>query len=166
MSPGIAVIAAMARGRAIGRGNALPWRLPEDLKRFKRLTIGHAVIMGRKTWDSIGRPLPERVNIVVTRDAGWRAPGATTVADLDAAFACARAERPGLPPMVIGGAQIYALALPCATRLHLTEIELEVPDADAFFPPVPAPDWVETTREPGVAADGLRFAFIDLARRA
>ena len=164
MSAGIAIVAAMARGRAIGRSNALPWRLPEDLRRFKRLTLGHAVVMGRRTWESIGRPLPERVNIVVTRDRAWRADGAIAVADLDAAIARASAERPGLPAMVIGGAQIYALALPQATRLHLTEIALDVPDADAFFPDWSAADWREGAREAGVSASGTRFAFIDYAR--
>lgn len=166
MSAEVAIVSAMARGRAIGRGNALPWRLPEDLRRFKQITRGHAVVMGRKTWDSIGRPLPDRVNIVVTREAGWRAVGAIAASDLDAALARARAERPGMPPLVIGGAQIYALALPRATALHLTEIELDVPDADAFFPPIPVGDWLETSREAAVGADGLRFAFVDLARRS
>lgn len=162
----IAIVAAMARGRAIGRGNTLPWRLPEDLRRFKQLTLGHAVIMGRKTWDSIGRPLPERVNIVITRDPLWRAAGASPVPDLATALTLARAERPRHAVMVIGGAQIYALALPLATRLHLTEIDLDVTDADAFFPALPVGAWRETARTQTQSPAGLSYAFVDLERAA
>ncbi|MBL8702308.1 MAG: dihydrofolate reductase [Alphaproteobacteria bacterium] len=156
----------MARDRAIGRDNALPWRLPEDLRRFKGLTLGHAVIMGRRTWESIGRPLPDRVSIVVTRDPLWQAAGARAAPDLDAALVLARAERPGRAAMIIGGAQIYALALPRATRLHLTEIDVAVPGADAHFPPLPAGAWRESAREAGISASGLRYAFVDYLRAA
>jgi dihydrofolate reductase len=162
----IACVVAMARRGAIGRGNALPWRLPEDLRRFKALTLGHGVVMGRRTWDSIGRPLPGRTNIVISRDPGWRASGAVRVEDLDAACTCARDAHPGLPVMVIGGAQIYALALPRARLLHVTEIEIEVPDADAFFPPIDPALWRRVREEPHVADGGMRYRFVAFERIA
>lgn len=161
----VELIVAMARGGAIGRGNALPWRLPDDLKRFKALTSGHAVVMGRKTWDSIGRPLPGRTNVVITRDPGWSAQGAVRVSDLDAAITAAEASHPGRTVMVIGGAQVYALALPRTSLLHVTEIELDVPDADAFFPAFDREAWDLRHEEAHVTSDGLRYRFVDLARR-
>ena len=136
MSDAPELVVAMARGGAIGRGNALPWRLPEDLRHFRALTTGHAVVMGRRTWDSIGRPLPGRTSIVVTRDGAWAAEGALRAGGLGEALLLARAAHPGRPPMVIGGAQVYALAIGLASRLHVTRIELDVPGADAFFPPI------------------------------
>ena len=166
MSGPIACVVAMARRGAIGRGNALPWRLPEDLKRFKALTLGHAVVMGRRTWESIGRPLPGRTNIVISRDPAWGASGALPASDLDSACAAARVAHPGQIVMVIGGAQIYALALPRATRLHVTQIELDVPDADAFFPAISDPPWRIEHVEAHETADGLRYRFVDLARAA
>ncbi len=145
----LALIWAMARNRTIGRNNALPWYLPEDLKYFKRVTLGKPVIMGRKTWDSIGRPLPGRTNIVITRDAGFQAAGARVVGSLDEALALAEkiclidgAEE----AVVIGGAQIYALALPRADRLYLTQVHAEV-EGDAHFPPLDLDKWEECGRE-------------------
>ena len=164
MSEKIACVVAMARNGAIGRGNALPWRLPEDLKRFKALTLGHAVVMGRKTWESIGRPLPGRTSIVISRDPDWSAPGALRVGDLDAACAAARAAHPGQTVMVIGGAQIYALALPRCELLHVTQIEIDVPDADAFFPAIDAQAWHVENVEAHESAAGLRYRFVDLSR--
>jgi dihydrofolate reductase len=160
----LALVVAMARGGAIGRDNALPWRLPEDLRRFRALTLGHAVIMGRRTWDSIGRNLPGRTNIVITRDPGWHRPDARIAADLDAALTVAQATHPGQTPMVIGGAQIYALALPRAALIHATEIARDIPDADAFFPPLDPRAWIRANETTHSAADGTRFVFVDRVR--
>jgi dihydrofolate reductase len=145
----LALIWAMARNRTIGRHNALPWYLPEDLKYFKRVTLGKPVIMGRKTWDSIGRPLPGRANIVISRDAGFQAAGARVVRSLEEALALA--EKICLidgaqEAVVIGGAQIYALALPRADRLYLTQVHADV-EGDAFFPPLDLSLWHECARE-------------------
>ncbi len=165
MSVPVACVVAMGRGGAIGRGNTLPWRLPEDLKRFKALTLGHAVVMGRRTWESIGRPLPGRTSIVITRDPDWAAAGALRAGDLDAALTTARQAHPDLPPMVIGGAQIYALAFARVDILHLTEIDIDVPDADAFFPAFDRGGWAVRHEEARITAEGLHFRFVDLARR-
>ena len=146
MSDAPELVVAMARGGAIGRGNALPWRLPEDLRHFRALTTG----------DSIGRPLPGRTSIVVTRDGAWAAEGALRAGGLGEALLLARAAHPGRPPMVIGGAQVYALAIGLASRLHVTRIELDVPGADAFFPPIDPALWREEAREERVAAELLR----------
>lgn len=164
MSDAPEIVVAMARGGAIGRGNALPWRLPEDLRHFRALTMGHAVVMGRRTWDSIGRPLPGRTSIVVTRDPAWAAEGALRAPGLGDGLRMARAAHPGQPPMVIGGAQVYALALDAAAVLHVTRIDIDVPGADAFFPAIDPGRWREEAAEEHVAADGTRFAFQRLAR--
>ena len=131
--PPLAMVAAMARNRVIGQAGQLPWHEPADLKHFKLTTSGHAVIMGRKTWQSLGRPLPKRRNLVVTRQAGFSAPGAEVFADLQQAIAAARST--DAEPMIIGGGDIYAQALPHATRIELTEIAAE-PVGDAYFPPL------------------------------
>jgi dihydrofolate reductase len=164
MMPPVVLVVAMARRGAIGRANALPWRLPEDLRRFRALTLGHAVLMGRKTWESIGRSLPGRTNIVISRDRDWRGPGAETVGGLAAALALAAAAHPGRPAMVIGGAQIYALALPLAGRIHATEIELDVEGADAFFPALDAACWRRTGESARAVSDGLFYRFVDYER--
>jgi len=144
----ITLIAALARNRVIGRENALPWRLPEDLRRFKALTLGHPVIMGRKTHESIlgslGRPLPGRLSIIVTRAPDYTASECIVAASLEAAFAAAE---PATEVFVIGGAEIYRAALPSAHRLHLTEIDADF-DGDAFFPDLPPGAWQEVSREP------------------
>jgi dihydrofolate reductase len=129
--PPLAMVAAMARNRVIGQAGQLPWHEPADLAHFKRTTSGHAVIMGRKTWQSLGRPLPRRRNLVITRQADFSAPGAEVFADLQSAIAAAR--RTDAEPMIIGGGDIYAQALPYATRIELTEIAAE-PEGDAYFP--------------------------------
>lgn len=154
------LIAALARNRVIGRGNAMPWHLPEDLKRFKALTLGHPVIMGRKTFESIGRPLPGRDNIVVSR-AGFTAAGIRPARSLEEAIDVAG----GRPAFVIGGGEIYRLALPHATRLHLTEIDAE-PEGDAWFPEFDRTEWVESVREPGPPGSSLPFEFVTYERRA
>ncbi|HEX5755091.1 MAG TPA: dihydrofolate reductase [Arenimonas sp.] len=134
----ITLIAAMDRNRAIGRGNALPWHLPEDLKRFKALTLGKPMLMGRKTAESLGRALPGRLNLVLTRSGEVPFAGMQAVASLDEALAVV-ADAPEL--MVIGGGEIYALALPRAARMHLTHVETDVEGADAWFPAFDPQDW-------------------------
>ena len=128
----------MSRNRVIGRRGALPWRLPADLARFKQRTLGHAVIMGRRTWDTLnGRPLPQRTNIVLTRDRGLRLPeGVLTAASLEEALMLARQSHPRSDEVfVAGGAEIYRAALAIAQRIDMTWIDVEIPDGDAFFPP-------------------------------
>lgn len=164
----LALIWAMARNRTIGRNNALPWHLPEDLKYFKRVTLGKPVIMGRKTWESIGRPLPGRTNIVISRDAGFQAEGVRVVQTLEQALALA--EKICLidgadEAVVIGGAQIYALALPLADRLYLTQVHADV-EGDAHFPPLDLAQWHEVGRE-DFAAHGPNpydYSFLILER--
>ena len=159
----VALVAAVARGGVIGRNGGLPWHLAEDLARFKSLTTGHAVVMGRKTWDSLPerfRPLPSRRNIVVTRDPDWQADGAEPAGSLDDALVRAAEDA---RVFVIGGAQIYRQALPLAGELLLTEIDLAV-EGDAFFPEFGPADFDERSREPHVAEDGTRFAFVDYRR--
>lgn len=126
----ISLIWAMTRNRVIGRDNTLPWHLPDEMRHFIRTTLGKPVIMGRKQFDSMGRPLPKRANIVMSRNAGFHADGVTVVRDLDAAIAAADGADEA---MVIGGAEIYALALPRADRLYFTLIDAEL-DGDTFFP--------------------------------
>jgi dihydrofolate reductase len=155
----VLIVAAAANG-VIGRGGAIPWRLPEDLRRFKALTLGHAVVMGRKTWDSLPKkPLPGRQNFVVTRDAGWTAPGALPVTSPDIALVGAA---PGTAIMVIGGAQIYRHFLPQAARIELTEVHRDF-DGDARFY-FDRAQWRETAREDHVGDDGLAYSFVTLAR--
>jgi len=155
--PRVVLVAAMDRNRAIGRDNDLPWRLPDDLKRFKALTLGKPVLMGRRTAESIGRALPGRRNLVLTR--GGRSPveGMQPVASLGQALDAARSS--GADELcVIGGAEVYALALPRATRLLATLIDTRVEGADAFFPD-PGAGWREVSREPHPADDRHAFAF-------
>lgn len=163
MKPGLTVIAAVARNGVIGRDNRLLWRLPEDLRRFKALTRGHAVIMGRRTWESLPdkfRPLPGRHNIVVTRDRTFSAPGATAVFSLEAAIAAAG----DTPAFVIGGADIYRQALPHAAHLELTELAADFA-GDAYFPEFDRRQWRETARATHRAAAGFDYAFVSYARR-
>ncbi|KST56864.1 diacylglycerol kinase [Methylobacterium sp. GXS13] len=161
MSPAIALVVAVARNGVIGRDNGLAWHLSSDLKRFKALTMGKPMLMGRRTWASIGRPLPGRRTLVLTRDPGFRAEGAEIVHDWDAAVAAAAA--PEL--MVVGGAEIYALALPHADRLHLTEVEAE-PEGDVRFPAFHRAAFREAFREahPAGPRDEHAFAFVDWVR--
>lgn len=159
----ITLVAAVARDGAIGRDNALLWHLPEDMARFKALTTGKPVVMGRKTWDSLPakfRPLPGRRNLVVSRSAS-SLPGAEVFASLDAALAaCSEPE-----VCVIGGSEIYALALPRADKLALTEVDATFPDADRHFPAWPREPFEEAARESRTAASGMRFDFVDYVRR-
>jgi dihydrofolate reductase len=161
----ISLIAALDRNFAIGREGAMPWHLPDDLKRFKALTLGKSVLMGRKTALAIGRALPGRVNLVLTR--GDRAPfdGQVVVRSLDEAIT--RAQGAG-ELAVIGGGEVYALALPRATNLHLTWIDTHAADADAHFPRFDPRDWIETAREHHAADARHAFAmdFVDYQRHA
>lgn len=156
--PQISLIAAVARNRAIGLDNKLLWRLPEDLKRFKALTLGYPILMGRKTFESLGRPLPGRRNVVVSRNRECRFEGAEVFASLEAALAaCAGAEK----IFVIGGAEIYQQTLALADVLDLTEVD-DAPVGDAFFPEVNRAEWLETSRESHVdGASGLRYDFVE-----
>ena len=153
----LALVVAMARNRGIGKGGQLPWHLPEDLKRFKALTLGHALIMGRKTHESIGRPLPGRRNIVVTR-SGASFAGCETAASLEAAMRLAR--ETDAMPMVIGGAELYAQALPYATHLYLTHVDRDV-EADTYFPGLVEAEWEQVRQEP--VSEGV--SFLELVRR-
>jgi dihydrofolate reductase len=163
MSTQLNLIYARARNGVIGLNNAMPWHLPEDLAHFKQTTLGCPVIMGRKTWDSLPprfRPLPGRTNIVVTRDASWAAEGARAAHNLEAAVAlCADAPE----VWVMGGAQIYKLALPLARRVVVTEIDQDF-EGDAWAPTL-GPEWRETERQAHTSASGLRFAFVNFERQ-
>ena len=161
----ISLVAALARGGVIGRDNSIPWRIPADLARFREITMGHPVVMGRKTWDSIParfRPLPGRRNIVVTRNRKWYGDGAEPVGSLEAALELAGDDA---EVFVIGGAQIYAAALPFADELLLTEIDAEF-DGDTLFPEFDRAVFEEVEREPHRSEDGPPFAFVRYARRA
>lgn len=154
-APRIALVAALDRARGIGRGNALPWQLPDDLRRFKALTLGKPLLMGRKTAESLGRALPGRRNLVLTRSGRVPFDGMQAVASLEQAVSIAAGE----PLMVIGGGEVYALALPFATGLHLTHVDTVVADADAFFPVFDQSAWQVTAREPHAADARHAFAF-------
>lgn len=159
----ITLIAAYADARCIGINNTMPWHLPEDFAFFKRYTSGKPVIMGRKTWESLPKkPLPERRNIVISRQTDYAADGAEVVTSLgDALALCADA-----PEIIImGGAQIYAQALPLATDLRLTEVALQVEGGDAFFPEFSADEWQETARESHTSAKGIDYVFVHYQRR-
>jgi dihydrofolate reductase len=158
----LTLIVAMDAASGIGINNTLPWKLPEDMAHFKRLTTGHPIIMGRKTFDSIGRALPNRRNIVITRNAAWRHDGVEAVASVEAALALLG----GAPGFVIGGAEIYQQSLPLADQLIITEIAHTFP-CDAFFPAIDHAVWHEVERVSHSAeASGLRYAFVTLRRQA
>ena len=164
----LALIAALAANRVIGLDNRMPWHLPADLKHFKALTLGKPIIMGRKTWDSLGRPLPGRLNIVVSRQPGLQLEGAEVFADLDAALARAdqwAREQSVDELMLIGGAQLYEQGLPLADRLYLTRIDAE-PEGDAFFPVFDGSHWQCAARDAHPAADDKPgFTFETWTRR-
>ncbi len=159
--PQLSLILARARNGVIGRNNALPWHLPEDMAHFKRVTSGHTVIMGRKTWDSLPlkfRPLPGRTNVVVTRQADWQAEGATVVHSVQEALQRRTSEQ----VWFIGGAEIYATAMPYANTAIVTEIDADF-EGDAFAPQF-GPDWCESHRENHLSGNGLAFSFVTYTR--
>jgi dihydrofolate reductase len=161
----ISLVAAVARGGVIGRGGAIPWRIPEDAKRFRALTMGHPVIMGRKTWDSLPdrfRPLPGRRNVVVTRNPDWHADSAERAGSLDEAL---RLLDDASRVFVIGGAELYAEALPLADELLLTEIDAEV-EGDTFFPSWDRTAFHEESREQHLSETGIPFAFVTYLRQS
>jgi dihydrofolate reductase len=158
----LVLVAAVARNGVIGRDNGLPWRLKADLAHFKRTTLGHPIVMGRKTWESLGRPLPGRRNIVITRNANYRAEGAEVFTDVDAALAAAG---PGTV-CVIGGADLYRQLLGRADRLVLTEVAADV-EGDAHFPDFDRETFVEMSREPHSADtdNEYDYTFVEYRRR-
>jgi dihydrofolate reductase len=163
----IALVAALDRNFAIGKGNALPWHLSDDLKRFKALTLGKPLLMGRKTAESLGRALPGRLNLVLTRSNRVPFEGMQSVGTLEEALFVAGLED-AEELCVIGGGEVFALALPRAQRMHLTFVDTVVDGADAFFPRFDPGDWRETSREahPADARNEFAFAFADFERIA
>ena len=162
----VSLIVAMAENRVIGNAGELPWRLPTDLAYFKRVTMGKPVLMGRKTWEAIGRPLPGRKNIVVTRNQAFAAEGAVVVHSLDAALDLVGSAPGAEELMVIGGEEIYRLALPRADRIYLTEVDL-APTGDARFPDLDPSEWQEASREDHAAdGDAPAHSFVVLERVA
>ena len=160
----LSIIVAMAGNRVIGRDNRLPWHLPADLKHFRQLTTGKPILMGRKTWESIGRPLPERTNIVITRDEDYTAPGCLVVHSLEAAL---RAAGHHSEVMVIGGAELYHQALPLAERIYLTQVHGTF-EGDTFFPELDEDGWSELEHsdyEPD-EKNSHAYSFITLERVA
>jgi len=155
MSITLSIIVAMANNNAIGKDNQLLWHLPEDLQYFKRTTMGKPIVMGRKTFESIGRPLPGRLNIVITRQQDWQHDGVKVVHSIDDALRLAEAQSmiDGVDEvMVIGGAEIYKTALPQADKLYITRVDAEI-EGDAFFPEIDSSVWQETNREGFLASD-------------
>ena len=163
MPPALALIAAVASNGVIGRDGRLPWRLPEDLRRFRALTTGHSIIMGRRTWESLPHPLPGRQNIVVTRQPAFHAEGATVARSFDEALACIELPEPAF---CIGGGEIYRAAIPRAQIAYVTEIQHAF-DGDATFPALDPSQWRETARESHVQEGGesLHYAFVTYHRR-
>lgn len=164
----LVLVAAVADNAVIGREGGLPWRLKSDLQHFRALTLGHSVLMGRRTYQAIGRPLPGRTNIVVSRDHAFAAPGVLVAACLEDALEVARADalRRGVETvMVIGGADIYAQAMPLAARLEITRVHAR-PAGDAVFPAIAEGEWRETARRDGLAGpeDEATFTFVSYAR--
>lgn len=159
----ITLIVAMDSHNGIGKDNRMPWHIAEDFAFFKRYTLGKPVVMGRKTWDSLPKkPLPNRRNVVLSRQTGWQALDAECVSSLQAALLLLRDEQ---EIVVMGGAQIYAEALPLSTDLRVTEVHLHVADADAFFPRIDARQWQEVSREPHHSGNHqLDFDFVHYQR--
>ena len=156
----LTIVVAIDAKRGIGVNNTLPWHLPEDLAHFKRVTLGHPIIMGRKTFDSIGRPLPGRRNIVITRNPNWRHEGVEAVTSLPAAIALVGDE----PASIIGGAQIFNESLPLADRMIVTEIEHTF-ECDTFFPELAPGAWLETARVTQHSdANGFDFSYVTYER--
>lgn len=157
--PDIIAIAAVGSNRVIGSDNDIPWRIREDWARFKKITTGHVLIMGRKTYDSIGRPLPDRHTVVVTRDPDWSADGVRVASSVEAAIEIAAADHPESQIFIGGGGEIYRVAWDRLTRLEITEVD-QAPEGKVTFPEISADVWRETERQ---SRDG--FAFVSYVRR-
>ncbi len=164
----MSLIVAMSDNRVIGRNNEMPWHLPEDLKFFKRITMGKPIIMGRNTFESIGKPLPGRANIVITRNPDYHADGVHVVASVEEAIELSgQLTAPDLEAeiMVIGGSQIFAETLPIADRIYLTELHTKI-EGDVFFPRFPRDQWQEIAREnrPATPENPFTYSFLILER--
>lgn len=157
----LTAIAAMSENRVIGKNNQLPWHLPADLRHFKRLTLNQHILMGRKTYLSIGRPLPQRTNIILTRDPHFQAPGCTVITAIDKILALAKEQE----ILIIGGAEIYTLLMPYITRIYLTIIH-QVVDGDTFFPALNMQQWQQVSREDhsADAENQYQYSFLELRR--
>jgi dihydrofolate reductase len=157
----ISLIVALAKNNVIGLNNTLPWHLPEDLKHFRSLTTGHHIIMGRKTYESLGRLLPDRTTVIVTRNNDYQVDGALIAHSLDAAIALCQNDE---EVFVIGGAELYQVGIKLANKLYITELELDVP-GDAYFPAYDVAEWQESSREAHTSAQGLLFSYITYIRK-
>jgi dihydrofolate reductase len=157
----LSIIVAVAHNGVIGVNNTLPWHLPEDLKRFRALTMGHHIIMGRKTYDSLGRLLPGRTTVIVTRNENYKVEGALVAHSLEAAIALCEDDE---EVFLIGGAELYQTGLKLAHKLYITEIELDVA-GDAFFPKLVSTEWQETEREAHTSEKGLKFSYVTYLRK-
>jgi dihydrofolate reductase len=163
MSADIVLVLAQADNGVIGDRGRIPWRIADDMKRFKALTMGNPIVMGRKTWDSLPKkPLAGRTNIVVTRNPAWQAEGAVVVHSFDEALERARGENPS-QIAIVGGAAIYKAALPLATRIELTEVHTNA-QGDTQLPPFDKSIWRQTVCEDRATPDGLRYSFVTLER--
>lgn len=157
----LSIIVAVAKNGVIGQNNALPWHLPEDLKRFRLLTTGHHIIMGRKTYESLGRLLPGRITVIVTRNFTYKVEGALIAHSLQAAIALCQEDTEAF---LIGGAELYKSGLSLANTLYITEIDL-TPVGDAYFPLVDAELWKESSREMHISEQGLSFSYVRYKRK-
>ena len=157
----LSIIVAVAHNGVIGVNNTLPWHLPEDLKRFRALTMGHHIIMGRKTYDSLGRLLPGRTTVIVTRNENYKVEGALVAHSLEAAIALCEDDE---EVFLIGGAELYQTGLKLAHKLYITEIELDVV-GDSFFPKLVSTEWQETEREAHTSEKGLKFSYVTYLRK-
>ncbi len=166
-TPRLSLLVAMARNRVIGRNNKLPWHLPADLKHFKFLTMGQTIVMGRKTYESIGRPLPGRANIIVTRQTGYEVPGAIVVNTIDdALLICERTGSINGENFIIGGEELYRQTLKICQRIYITEIQRDF-EGDAFFPEFDPNEWEETQRDRHISENdtNLEYHFVVLDRK-
>lgn len=163
----LSILVAMARNRVIGQNNKLPWHLPADLKHFKVLTMGQVIVMGRKTYESIGKPLPGRSNIIITRQAGYAVPGATVVTSIDdALLTCEETSSINGENFIIGGETLYRQTLKICQRMYITEIQRDF-EGDVFFPEFDPDEWEETQRDKHISENGanLEYHFVVLDRK-
>ncbi|MBY0474450.1 MAG: dihydrofolate reductase [Nitrosomonas sp.] len=163
----LSILVAMAKNRVIGKNNQLPWHIPADLKHFKFLTMGQIIVMGRKTYESIGRPLPGRENIIITRQLGYEAPGATVVSSLqDALLICEESSTINRESFIIGGEKLYRQTLSICQRMYVTEIQSDF-EGDVFFPEFDRSDWEEIQRDKHIFENGARieYHFVILDRK-